>query len=137
LPRNGTLSLAEVEVFSDGRNVAREGTATQSTTEYDALASRAIDGRTDGSFGSRTITHTRENTANPWWELDLGREYPIENIVVWNRASDGEQILKRLDGFTLTVLDGNKSEVFKKPGIAAPDPKASINVGAPDYQHML
>ncbi len=137
LPRNGTLSLAEVEVFSDGRNVAREGSATQSSTEYDAPASRAIDGRTDGSFGSRTITHTRENTANPWWELDLGREYPVENIVVWNRASDGDQILKRLDGFTITVLDGNKSELFKKTGISAPDPKTSINVGAPDYQHML
>src|SRR6185295_12613744 len=117
--------------------VAADGKATQSSTEYDAAASRAIDGRTDGSFGSRTITHTRENTTNPWWQLDLGREYPIENIVVWNRASDGEQILKRLDGFTLTVLDGNKNELFKKAGLPAPEPKASINIGAPDYQHML
>ncbi len=137
LPRVGTLNIAEVEVFSDGRNVARDGKASQSSTEYDAPASRAIDGKTDGSFSSRTITHTRENTANPWWEVDLGREYPLENIVVWNRASDGEGITKRLDQFTLVVLDGEKREIFKKANIPAPEPKLALTVGAPDYSHAL
>jgi azurin len=131
------LSLAEVEVFSDGRNIARDGTATQSSTEYEAPASRAIDGGTDGSFSSRTITHTRENTENPWWQVDLGREYPIEKIVVWNRASDGESLAKRLDGFTLSVLDGQKSAVFSKNSISAPNPKVAISIGAPDYNHAL
>ncbi len=137
LPRVGTLNIAEVEVLSDGRNVARNGAASQSSTEYDAPASRAIDGGTDGTFGSRTITHTRENTANPWWQVDLGREYPIESVVVWNRSSDGEAIAKRLDGFTLVVLDDNKNEIFKKTSIAVPDPKTTINIGAPDFNRAL
>jgi azurin len=137
LPRLGTLSLAEVEVLSDGRNVARNATASQSSTEYDAPASRAIDGRSDGSFSSGTITHTRENTANPWWEVDLGREYPIENVVVWNRSSDGESLANRLEGFTLTVLDGQKQEIFKKANLPAPVPKSSISIGAPDYNRAL
>ena len=42
-----TLSLAEVEVFSEKENVAQKGTATQSTTYNGAGADRAIDGVLD------------------------------------------------------------------------------------------
>ncbi|HTG45881.1 MAG TPA: HEAT repeat domain-containing protein, partial [Verrucomicrobiae bacterium] len=137
LPRVGTLNIAEVEVYSDGRNVARDGTASQSTTEYDAPAARAIDGKTDGTFSSRTITHTRENTKDPWWEVDLGKEYPIENVVVWNRSTDGDSIAKRLEGFTLLVLDGQRTELFKKLNMPAPDPKLALQVGAFDFDQAL
>ncbi|HEV8541808.1 MAG TPA: HEAT repeat domain-containing protein, partial [Verrucomicrobiae bacterium] len=137
LPRVGTLSLAEVQVFSDGQNIALHGTATQSSTEYDAPAARAIDGRTDGSFSSGTITHTRENTQNPWWQLDLGRDYPIETVAVWNRSADGESLAKRLDGFTLKVLDNEHREVFTKANVAAPAPKTSLAVASPNYQKLL
>lgn len=137
LPRDGTLSLAEVQVFSDGQNIARSGKAEQSTTEYSAEASRAIDGKTDGAFSSGTITHTRENAKNPWWQLDLGREYPIEQVVVWNRGADGESLAKRLDGFTLKVLNNEKREIFAKTGIPAPAQKTAIEIARPDYDKML
>src|SRR2546425_649168 len=73
-----TLTLAEVEVYSNGRNVARQGKASQKNTAYGADASRAIDGNTSGSYGHGGQTHTSENTLDPWWELDLGAEYPID-----------------------------------------------------------
>ena len=85
LPRTGTLTLAEVEVMSAGQNIARRGKASQANTSNNGSANRAIDGRTDGDFGSGTQTHTRENTERPWWELDLGSEQPIESITIWNR----------------------------------------------------
>jgi len=126
LPRTGTLTLAEVEVFSGGQNIARTGKAKQSSTSNGGAASRAIDGRTDGDFGSGTQTHTRENTEHPWWELDLGSEQPIESVTIWNRRED--DLGKRLDGFTLTLLDNARHEVFSKTGQPAPSVNVSYKI---------
>ena len=71
-----TLTLAEVEVFSDGRNIAPLGKATQKNTAYGGAAERAIDGNKSGDYGDGGQTHTEENTSNPWWEVDLGAELP-------------------------------------------------------------
>jgi azurin len=130
LDRRGTLTLAEVQVFSNGRNVAPQGKAKQSSVSNDGEASRAIDGRTDGTYGSGTQTHTRENDRNPWWEVDLGTEHPIESIVVWNRT-EGD-LAMRLDNFTLSVQDAERREIFLKKGIAAPKPSTRIEVSGGD-----
>ncbi|HET6882375.1 MAG TPA: discoidin domain-containing protein, partial [Pirellulales bacterium] len=118
LPRKGTLTLAEVEVYSGGRNVARHGKASQKDTAYGGEAARAIDGNTSDQYGGGGQTHTQENTPEPWWEVDLGETYPLERIVIFNRG-DGD-LGKRLEGFTLRVLDSARHEVFKRTGIAAP-----------------
>lgn len=127
LPRRGTLTLAEVQVFSGGKNIAPQGKAKQSSTSNGGDASKAIDGRTDGSFGSGTQTHSQENENNPWWEVDLGSAQPIESIAIWNRTEG--TLGQRLNGFTLKVLDSNRSEIFSKTGIPAPAEKTSIAVG--------
>lgn len=119
LPRRGTLTLAEVEVLSDGRNIAPQGRARQSSTANNGEASRAIDGRHDGAFASGTQTHTQENSRNPWWEVDLGGERSIDAVVVWNRTEGN--LGRRLDGFTLKVLDGERREVFALENQPAPD----------------
>ena len=46
------LTLAEVEVFSAGRNIAAGGKATQSST-YGGVASRAIDGNKHPDWGKK------------------------------------------------------------------------------------
>lgn len=127
LPRRGTLTLAEVQVLSGGRNVALGGKARQSSTSNNGVAARAIDGRTEGAYSdSGTQTHSNENEQNPWWEVDLGADYPIESVTVWNRREG--TLGKRLDGFTLTVLDANRREVFRKAGVPAPDVNVSLAV---------
>ena len=69
---SATLSLAEVEVITkDGKNIARQGAATQSSTANNGVAARAIDGRTDANWGSGTITHSEENVPFPVWETRL------------------------------------------------------------------
>jgi putative heme-binding domain-containing protein len=107
-----TLTLAEVEVFSDGKNVARTGKATQSSTAHGGTADKAIDGNKSGNYNDGGQTHTAEGTDDPWWEVDLGREYPIEKIVVYNRT-DGN-LGSRLNNFTVRVLDADKRTVFQK-----------------------
>jgi putative heme-binding domain-containing protein len=122
-----TLSLAEVQVLSGDQNVALKGKATQKDTSNGGTAERAIDGKTDGRFSSGSITHSVENTNNPWWEVDLGQEYPIDRIVIFNRTDAG--MGKRLDGFTLRVLDKGRKDVFKSDANKAPAVKAEFELG--------
>ena len=112
LPReSATLSLAEVEVFVGDKNVAPSGQATQSSTAYKAPAKRAIDGNTSDKFGANTITHTEENVDSPTWELDLGKAYPIDRVVLWNR---GDGFGGRLDGVRVTLSDGERKIVWEE-----------------------
>lgn len=105
-----TLSLAEVEVFANGENVALNQKATQINTRMGAGPERAVDGNPDGDYNNNSVTHTEQGIANPWWEVDLGRPVDIDKIVVHNRSV----LQDRLDGFALQVLDSNRKVVFEK-----------------------
>ena len=122
LSRKGTLTLAEVEVISGGTNVARRGQATQKNTSAGGVAARAIDGNKSGVYGDGGQTHTEEDTVDPWWELDLGEAYPIDQINVFNRT----EIPDRLKNFTLIVLDEKRGEVFRQEKNPAPKASASF-----------
>ncbi len=130
LPRAGTLTLAEVEVMSAGKNIALQGKARQSSVSNGGEAARAIDGRTDGTYGSGTQTHSQEGERNPWWEVDLGGNRTIESVVVWNRTDS--ELGKRLEGFTLKVLDADREVAFEKKALPAPATSAKIQLGAGD-----
>jgi putative heme-binding domain-containing protein len=133
--KNKTLTLAEVEVYSDGRNVARQGKATQINTAHGGDASRAIDGNKNGSYGNGGQTHTQENIADPWWEVDLGGEFPITNVVIYNRT-DGD-LGKRLNGFTLKVLDKGRAVVFEQKKQPAPAKSATYDVGVASPERVV
>lgn len=122
--RSRTLTLAEVEVYSDGRNVARGGKASQKNTAHGGDAMKALDGNASDTYGSGGQTHTQENTREPWWEVDLGEEVPVEKIVVYNRA-DGN-LGERLNGFTLKVLGAQRTEVFTQENVPTPKPKVEF-----------
>ncbi len=128
------LTLAEVEVMSDGTNVARRGKATQSKTSHGGDAQRAIDGNTNPIFSAGGQTHTPEGDENPWWEVDLGAEYPIERISVFNRT---ESFQKRLEGFTLKVLDNSRDEVLVQRNLPAPDPKSDFDMSAGNPELLI
>ncbi|MEC7597379.1 MAG: DUF1553 domain-containing protein, partial [Planctomycetota bacterium] len=88
--------------FSGGRNIARTGQATQSSVDYNSPAAKAIDGNHDGSFASCSCTQS-ERAA--WWELDLGAEFPIDSVAVWNRT---DCCPERLDKLSIQVLDDQR-----------------------------
>ncbi len=111
------LTLAEVEVFSGGKNIAPAGKATQSSTMGNSAASRAIDGNKSPDYNKQGQTHTSNaGEQNPWWELDLGSAHNIEKIGIWNRSG----FESRLENFKVTLLDADRKEVFHAAGIAAP-----------------
>ncbi|MFG0333635.1 MAG: DUF1553 domain-containing protein, partial [Maioricimonas sp. JB049] len=118
------LSLAEVQVFADGQNVATGGKATQSSVGYGGPAKLAIDGNTDGHyFNAQSTTHTEKQT-DPWWELDLGQAVPVEKISVWNRT-DSPGIGTRLDGFRVMLLDAQRTPLWVQTVPTAPEKDGS------------
>ncbi|XZE53306.1 DUF1553 domain-containing protein [Planctomycetaceae bacterium SH139] len=119
LPGSGKfLHLAEVEVFSNGDNVAPAGKATQSSTGYSAPAARANDGDTNGDFTAGSVTHTNQEDS-PWWEVDLGQAQPIDKISLWNRTDGGKQISDRLRGYHVQILDADRNVVWTSAEIKA------------------
>jgi len=122
------LSLAEIEVFSGGTNIALAGEASQSSTDFAGEAKLAIDGKTDGKYDSKSTTHTQVSN-NPWWELDLKAAKAIDKLTLWNRL-DGE-LHSRLDGFHISLLDDARKSVWSKQIAKAPKTKASYMPGEP------
>ena len=129
LPRgkSGFITISEIEVYSEGHNVARAATATQSSNYLGTtLADKAVDGNANGNFGSCACTQEQKDA---WWELDLGAEIPIDHIVVFNR---NDCCPERLDKVSVTLLDVTRKPVAERNMGDAPFRSAfSFNPGAP------
>jgi hypothetical protein len=67
-------------------NLAVGKAATQSSTYHlgSHIASRAVDGNTDGAWEHGSVAST-ESTPNAWWQVDLGEAHAIRTITLWNR----------------------------------------------------
>lgn len=117
------LSLAEVQVFSGGTNIATQGEARQSSTDFEGAASRAIDGNTDGDYAkSKSTTHTALS-ADPWWELDLKSPQTVDRLRIWNRTDGAGE---RLKDFVVVLLDSERKPVWRRTVAAVPSPSAEF-----------
>lgn len=85
-PTPGTaVTLSEVEVFSGGKNVALGKATVQTSVEGMAWGELAVDGKTNGLLSREETSVIRTRGSMPdmqWWEVDLGREYPLDRIVL-------------------------------------------------------
>ena len=124
--RKAWLSLAEVQAFSGGKNIAVKGKARQSSTAFNGPASLAIDGNTNGLYNeAKSTTHTAEDQ-DPWWEVDLGSASRVDKIVLWNRT-DGE-VGHRLSSFRVALLDADRRPLFVYRQAVAPNPSSELTV---------
>jgi hypothetical protein len=110
------LQIAEIEIMSGGKNIAKDGKATQSTTANGGDSIRALDGDKSPDWG-KGMTHTKEGQPNPWWEVDLGAAHEVDTIGLWSRAGFSD----RLGGFTLQLLDDSRKAVFEVKNVAGPE----------------
>jgi len=106
-------------------NLALNGTAEQSSTSHNGVASRAIDGDTNGNWGNGSVTHTN-STSQPWWQVRLSNDTTIEEIVIWNRTNC---CLDRLTNFDVFVYNQAGTQVYKTTIADAPSPSVTINTG--------
>ena len=68
-----------------GKNLARLGVATQSSTSSKGHARNAIDGNLDGVFSHNSCTLTSAST-NPWWKVTFNDLILFHEVIVTNRA---------------------------------------------------
>jgi uncharacterized repeat protein (TIGR01451 family) len=101
---NQTLDAAAVKQLWQGlapRNLALGKTATQSSDNSGGVASRAVDGNTDGNWTNGSVTHTyADNQA--WWQVDLGAVQSIAGVKIWNRT---DCCSDRISNFYVLVSD--------------------------------
>jgi len=128
LPGNGRIiHVAEVQAFdASGVNVALKGKAKQSTTGYGGDARLAIDGNTNGIFTAKSTTHTNDGDKAPYWEVDLGAEYDLSRLAVWNRTDN--KLQSRLNGFKLSVLDRKRVPVWEQTFAKAPKREQAVSL---------
>ena len=47
----------------------------------------AVNKNTSGIYDNNTnCIHTGRGDKQPWWQVDLGRPYPVYNITIWART---------------------------------------------------
>jgi hypothetical protein len=126
------LQLAEVMVIGKPEStiishLAKGKRATQSSTYPGGDAANAVDGNTNGIWRGKSVSHTLKK-GSPWWQVDLGAVYRINQICVFNRRDCcGE----RLNGAVVMVSElpfrGNPLKPKKGDGVG----RRSLEIAGP------
>ena len=110
-------------VTNSGDNVALGRPTSQSSTAYNGISSRAVDGDINGAWSGKSVTHT-SSTSNPWWKVDLDATTSIDKIIIYNRTDSC--CSSRLSNFYLDVLSETGSVVGSLFVQNAPSPSMTI-----------
>jgi hypothetical protein len=94
----------DTTVGEAGENLARSGTASQSTTGYGMPAALALDGDLD------TFTHTTSDDNASSWQVDLGRTIEVVRVLLHNRRSC---CASRLRDIEVRLLDSSGTTVWQ------------------------
>ena len=94
-----------------GENIAAHKPASQSSTYYDADASRAVDGNRDNVYRHHSVTHTNFED-HAWWKVDLAKEEGVGTVRIYNRGDSN--VGDRLSNFDVILLDKDGNEVARQ-----------------------
>uniref|UniRef100_A0A7M5WWB1 Hemicentin-1 n=2 Tax=Clytia hemisphaerica TaxID=252671 RepID=A0A7M5WWB1_9CNID len=72
------------------KNLAYRKAASQSSIKHNGFPSRAVDGNFNFQWEKGSCMHTNEER-DPWWRVDLGKEYIVTDITIMNRGEHGER----------------------------------------------
>ncbi|HLQ45150.1 MAG TPA: DUF1553 domain-containing protein, partial [Planctomycetaceae bacterium] len=70
-----------------------------------------------------SVSHTAQ-ADNPWWEVDLKSEQPIDRVVLWNRT-DGDTE-ERMRNFRVIVLNDKHDPIWTKEVVDPPKPSSEF-----------
>lgn len=96
----GTLNLCEIEIFSDGKNIAKTAKGTMSSTYNDGMkAEKMVDGN------KSNFAHTRDGDQKPWIRFAFNPPVKIDELKLYNRQGyEG-----RVNGSSLLFKHGEKT----------------------------
>lgn len=109
-PQNDYIQIAQLAVYSGGRNIAPSGVIGINTAPswWGTRPQTAIDG-TLSPRNHPNIYHSAQ-ALKQQWVLDLGKEYPISQIVYYNRS---DCCSHRARGMTIVLVDGGNTKALK------------------------
>ena len=84
--------------------------ATQSSTKAGGVASRAVDGSTEASWSSGSVTHTYYDK-NPWWMVDFKSDTKMYKVNVVGRY---DCCWTRLNGAIIEIIDHVDEVIWSK-----------------------
>ena len=119
----GSYSVVCSQTISLG-NVAIGKTSIQSSVANGGIASRAVDGNTDGRAVWKSVTETAASDNNPWWQVDLGKTYSISLVEIWNRT---DCCSDKMNNFTVSILDSGKQVIWTRKIKDYPNPSVSLD----------
>ncbi len=117
------IHLAELEVFSQGKNIAPAGIASQSSTGFGGKAELAIDGDTNGFYQDNSVSHTAASK-DPWFEVDLKSTHSLDRVTLWNRTDKGTET--RIEGYHIAILDEDRNIVWEESPEEIPQPNTEF-----------
>jgi len=91
-----------------GVNLARGRPTWQSSTAYDGVSGRAVDGNRDSMWSGASCSHTAEGDNNPWWAVDLGVDARVSGVSLVNR---NDCCGARLTDFAVGLTNDRPDEV--------------------------
>ena len=65
----------------------------------------AIDGNTSGDWSDGSCTHTKKDSSDTWWKVEMNDTYYIETVEIYNRY---DCCSSRLSNFSIYI--GNSSD---------------------------
>jgi Secretion system C-terminal sorting domain/F5/8 type C domain len=100
---NGMICLIENSLCPTpvNENIAYLKNTSQSSTGYDGIASKVVDGNINGNWAGQSISHTLLSNS-PWWRVDLANNYLIDEIRIYNRT---DCCSSRLEGAKLLIAN--------------------------------
>ena len=108
------MNFSEFEVYSGGKNIALQGTATASRQGWGGQAQRGIDGR---KTGSHEVHSQGQGQRDAWWELKLQAPSAVDEIKIYNRTTccshrmnPSHVILKDAKGKEVSTIKINSTE---------------------------
>ena len=103
-------------------NVARGKQASQVSTSWGGVPERAVDGNTAGDYlRDNTASHTAEPSNQAWWQVDLGAQYRLAEMEIWNRS---DCCTERLSNYWILlsntpITTNSLEEALATPGVTA------------------
>lgn len=121
-------------IWGSTTNLALSGTASQSSTGAGGVASRAIDGNTDGYWANGSVSFANASSNKAWWEVDLGAEYSIGDINIYGRMDSVHQA--SLSNFTVLIYDASNTRIFYQTFTSYPNPSVTLNLGGMNVKRV-
>jgi predicted SAM-dependent methyltransferase len=107
-PETGRVKLDGLVNVALGKPATQSSVSEWSRGNATEDASRVVNGKFDEEFNNHTSLE-----ANPWWAVDLGGDFDVRAIRIYNRRSPLKAVSSRLNRFQiLASLDANEWKVL-------------------------